>query len=44
MITKDNVSIGVAAVAYFRRVDPARPIALPSRNLQVLSEIAIEHN
>jgi hypothetical protein len=26
IITKDNVSIGVAAVAYFRRVDPARSI------------------
>ena len=26
IITKDNVSIGVAAVAYFRRVDPVRSI------------------
>lgn len=26
VITKDNVSIGVAAVAYFRRVDPVRSI------------------
>jgi regulator of protease activity HflC (stomatin/prohibitin superfamily) len=32
VITRDNVSIGVAAVAYFRR------------SLQVLAEIAIEHN
>ena len=26
IITKDNVSIGVAAVAYFRRVDPVKSI------------------
>ncbi|GAA3515903.1 regulator of protease activity HflC (stomatin/prohibitin superfamily) [Streptosporangium album] len=48
IITRDNVSIGVAAVACFRRVDPAKsadhPIALQLRNLQVLSEIAVEHD
>ena len=49
IITKDNVSIGVAAVAYYKLAEAAdvirsHPIALQPRNLQVLGEIAIEKN
>jgi regulator of protease activity HflC (stomatin/prohibitin superfamily) len=40
IITKDNVSIGVAAVAYFRRVDPVKSL-IEIENVQTaINEIA----
>lgn len=40
VITKDNVSIGVAAVAYFRRVDPVRSIVAIENVQDAITEIA----
>lgn len=40
VITKDNVSIGVAAVAYFRRVDPIRSIIAIENVTTAISQIA----
>jgi regulator of protease activity HflC (stomatin/prohibitin superfamily) len=40
VITKDNVSIGVAAVAYFRRVDPVRSIVAIENVRTAISQIA----
>ncbi|WP_436498269.1 slipin family protein [Actinokineospora sp. HUAS TT18] len=40
VITKDNVSIGVAAVAYFRRVDPARSIVAIENVESAINQIA----
>jgi regulator of protease activity HflC (stomatin/prohibitin superfamily) len=40
VITKDNVSIGVAAVAYFRRVDPVRSIVEIEDVETAISQIA----
>lgn len=40
VITKDNVSIGVAAVAYFRRVDPVRSIVAIENVEDAISQIA----
>lgn len=40
VITKDNVSIGVAAVAYFRRVDPVRSIVAIENVQDAMSQIA----
>ncbi|EME55057.1 slipin family protein [Amycolatopsis decaplanina] len=40
VITKDNVSIGVAAVAYFRRVDPVRSIVAIENVQAAISQIA----
>jgi regulator of protease activity HflC (stomatin/prohibitin superfamily) len=40
VITRDNVSIGVAAVAYFRRVDPVRSIVAIENVEAAISQIA----
>ncbi|MGW4213629.1 slipin family protein [Lentzea sp. NPDC004789] len=40
VITKDNVSIGVAAVAYFRRVDPVKSIVEIENVEAAISQIA----
>ncbi|MFJ8817026.1 slipin family protein [Amycolatopsis thermoflava] len=40
IITRDNVSIGVAAVAYFRRVDPVRSIVAIEDVESAINEIA----
>ena len=40
VITKDNVSIGVAAVAYFRRVDPVRSIVSIENVYAAIGQIA----
>jgi regulator of protease activity HflC (stomatin/prohibitin superfamily) len=40
VITKDNVSIGVAAVAYFRRVDPVRSIVAIENVEAAINQIA----
>lgn len=40
VITKDNVSIGVAAVAYFRRVDPVKSIVEIENVQAAISQIA----
>ncbi|HET9733257.1 MAG TPA: slipin family protein [Acidimicrobiales bacterium] len=40
VITKDNVSIGVAAVAYFRRVDPVKSIVEIENVDSAISQIA----
>jgi regulator of protease activity HflC (stomatin/prohibitin superfamily) len=40
VITKDNVSIGVAAVAYFRRVDPVRSIVAIENVESAIGQIA----
>src|SRR6266536_1515993 len=40
VITKDNVSIGVAAVAYFRRLDPVRCIVAIENVTTAISQIA----
>jgi hypothetical protein len=55
IITRDNVSVDVSAVAYFRVVDAvalgdasdtmmAHPLALQLRNLQSLVEIGVDKN
>jgi regulator of protease activity HflC (stomatin/prohibitin superfamily) len=40
VITRDNVSIGVAAVAYFRRVDPVKSIVEIEDVSSAISQIA----
>jgi len=40
VITRDNVSIGVAAVAYFRRVDPVKSIVEIENVTSAVSQIA----
>jgi regulator of protease activity HflC (stomatin/prohibitin superfamily) len=40
IITRDNVSIGVAAVAYFRRVDPVKSIVEIENVVSAIYEIA----
>ncbi|WP_245233808.1 SPFH domain-containing protein, partial [Micromonospora parva] len=40
IITRDNVSIGVAAVAYFRRVDPVKSIVEIEDVQTAISQIA----
>ena len=40
IITKDNVSIGVAAVAYFRRVDPVKSIVEIENVQSAINQIA----
>lgn len=40
IITQDNVSIGVAAVAYFRRVDPVKSIVEIENVVAAISQIA----
>jgi regulator of protease activity HflC (stomatin/prohibitin superfamily) len=40
IITQDNVSIGVAAVAYYRRVDPEKSIIEIENVLSAISQIA----
>src|SRR4051794_9676878 len=40
VITRDNVSIGVAAVAYFRRVDPMKSIVEIENVFSAISQIA----
>ncbi|MGW4587329.1 SPFH domain-containing protein [Amycolatopsis thermoflava] len=40
IITRDNVSIGVAAVVYFRRVDPVRSIVAIEDVESAINEIA----
>ena len=40
VITKDNVSIGVAAVAYFRRVDPVKSIVEIENVQSAINQIA----
>ncbi|MCK2218324.1 slipin family protein [Actinomadura sp. ATCC 31491] len=40
VITRDNVSIGVAAVAYFRRVDPVKSIVEIENVVAAVSQIA----
>ncbi|TVT30641.1 slipin family protein [Amycolatopsis rhizosphaerae] len=40
IITRDNVSIGVAAVAYFRRVDPVRSIVAIENVESAINQIA----
>ncbi|HSA50947.1 MAG TPA: SPFH domain-containing protein, partial [Yinghuangia sp.] len=40
VITRDNVSIGVAAVAYFRRVDPVKSIVEIENVSDAIGQIA----